>query len=110
MTVTKGEAPQKNKRPNCSQIQINNLESPSIAPTIGSETKGTFCCIAIASHSIPVLLLATNVISSNVRTNVSFFFSNAKALASSNGGGGDHEEVGPTQWLYFHSSEFKIMP
>ncbi len=43
MTVTKGEAPvwkKKKKNPNCSQIQIKNLESPSIAPTIGGETKG----------------------------------------------------------------------
>ncbi len=44
MIVTKGEAPiwwkNEKKNPNYSQIQIKNLENPSIAPTIGGETKG----------------------------------------------------------------------
>jgi hypothetical protein len=85
MTVTKGETPiwkKKKKKPNYSQIQIKNLESLSIALTIGGKTKGALCCTAITSHSIPVLHLVANVISSNTRANVSFFSSNARALAS----------------------------
>jgi len=108
MTPTKGEAPMEKKRrrkkkPNCSQIKIKNLESPSTAPTIGDETEGALCRTAIASPSIPVLLLAANVISSNTRPSVSFFSSNAGALASSSvGGGGDRDEAGPAQRLYLH--------
>jgi hypothetical protein len=101
MTVTKGKAPMnEKKKPNCSQIQVKNLKSPSTAPTIGGETEGALCRIAIASHSILVLRLATNVISSNTRTNVSFFFSNVEALASNSGGGdggGDHDKASPAQ-------------
>jgi hypothetical protein len=60
-----------------------------------------FCCTAIASPSIPVLLLAVNVISSNTRANVSFFSSNEGDLASSSGGGGgDRDEADPAQRLY----------
>jgi hypothetical protein len=94
----------KKKKPNCLQIQIKNLESPRTTPTIGGETKGALCHIAIASHSILVLHLAANVISSNTRTSVSFFSSNVGALASNSGGdgGGDHDEAGLTQWLYLH--------
>jgi hypothetical protein len=80
--VTKGETPKKKKNLNCSQIQIKNLESPSTALTIGGKTEGALCHIAIASHSIPILCLATNVISSNTRANVFFFSSNTGALAS----------------------------
>jgi hypothetical protein len=42
------------------------------------------------------LRLAANVISSNTKASVSFFSSNAGALASSSGGGGDHDETGPS--------------
>jgi hypothetical protein len=91
------------KKPNYSQIQIKNLESPGTAPTIGSETKGALCRIAIASHFIPILCLVANVISSNTRTSVFFFFSNVGALTSnSGGGGGDPDEASPAQWLYLH--------
>jgi len=103
VTPTKGETPitkKKKKKPNCSQIQIKNLESPSTAPTIGGETEGALRRIAIASPPIPVLLLAANVISSNTRVSVSFFSSNAGALASSSGG--DRDEAGPAQRLYLH--------
>jgi len=73
----------KKKKPNCSQIQIKNLECPSIAPTIGGETEGALCRTTITSHSIPILRLAAKVISSNTRASVFFFFSsNARALAS----------------------------
>jgi len=59
--------------------------------------------MTIASPPIPVLLLAANVISSNTRVSVSFFSSNAGALASSSGGdGGDRDEAGPAQRLYLH--------
>jgi hypothetical protein len=90
------------KKPNCSQIKIKNLESPSTAPTIGDETEGALCRTAVASPSIPVLLLAANVISSNTRASVSFFSSNAGALASNTVGGGDRDEAGPAQRLYLH--------
>jgi hypothetical protein len=66
---------EKIKKPYCSQIQIKNLESLSTALTIGGEIKGALCRSAIASHSIPVLCLATNVISCNTRASVSFFSS-----------------------------------
>jgi hypothetical protein len=103
MTITKGEAPWKKKKLNCSQIQIKNLESPGTAPTIGDETEGTLCHTCIVSHSILVLRLIANVISSNIRASVSFFFSNAGALALSNGGGRRRrDEAGPAQWLYLH--------
>jgi hypothetical protein len=87
----------KKNQPNYSQTQIKNLESLSTAPTVGGQTEGALCCTTILSHSIPVLHLAANVISSNARADVSFFSSNAGTLASSSGGGGDHDEVGPAQ-------------
>jgi hypothetical protein len=107
MTITKGETPmkkkKKKKKPKYSQIQNKNLETPSITPIIGGETEGALYRTTIASHSIPVLRLATNVISSNTKASVSFFSSNVGALVlSSGGGGGDHDEIGPAQRLYHH--------
>jgi hypothetical protein len=96
----------KKQQPNYSQIQIKNLESPSTTPTIGGKTEGALCRTAIVSHSILILCLAANVISSNTRTSVSFFSSNAGALASSSGGGGDHDETSLTQRLYLHESKW----
>jgi hypothetical protein len=80
------------------------LEFPSTTPTIEGETQGTLCHAAITSHSISVLRLVANVISSNTRTSVSFFSSNARALVSSGGGGGgdDHYKTNPAQQYYLH--------
>jgi hypothetical protein len=93
------------KKPNCSQIQIKNLESSSTAPTIGGETERALYRTTITSHSIPVLCFAANVIFSNTRTSVSFFFSNVGTLVSNSGGGGgggDHDKISLAQRLNLH--------
>jgi len=59
MTRNQGRNTEKKKKknPNCSQIQIKNLESPNTALTIGGKIEGALCHIAIASHLSPFCVL-----------------------------------------------------